>query len=145
MKSQYCCIDMFVCFKGRLSPLPDWRVDIWSIPQSRESPLRTSLRWAVQRPGPWSILQDHFCIDINFGNPKFLVTILISKLILKVKKNCTYPKMKIQIQNILRLKTNNESTLKGPLNQKRVSMAYLKRKNKNINKLQHKSCFHIIK
>ena len=30
---------LFVCFKGRLSPLPDRRVDICSIPHSRESPL----------------------------------------------------------------------------------------------------------
>ena len=43
---------LFVCFKGRLSPLPDQRFDICSIPHSRESPLRTPLWGAVQRPSP---------------------------------------------------------------------------------------------
>ena len=34
-------IFLFVCFKGKLSLLPDERVHICSIPHSRESPLRT--------------------------------------------------------------------------------------------------------
>ena len=33
----------YVCFKGRLSPLPDRHIDICRIPHSRESPLRTPL------------------------------------------------------------------------------------------------------
>ena len=38
----YLCL--FVCFKGRLSPLPEQLVIICSIPHSRESPLLTPLR-----------------------------------------------------------------------------------------------------
>ena len=35
---------LFKSFKGRLLPLPDWRVNICSVPHSHESPLRTPLR-----------------------------------------------------------------------------------------------------